>query len=103
MYGRANSTTPSCRFWFPTPRVNKAPPPLRRGRAACYRQRFADHLMRAKPMRFGFFDQLPCASGFTEAQRYRDILDQIDCGDALGFDTAWLGELHFSRPFSILA
>jgi alkanesulfonate monooxygenase SsuD/methylene tetrahydromethanopterin reductase-like flavin-dependent oxidoreductase (luciferase family) len=76
---------------------------LARRRPACYRQRFADHLMRAKPMRFGFFDQLPCASGFTEAQRYRDILDQIDCGDALGFDTAWLGELHFSRPFSILA
>ena len=54
-------------------------------------------------MRFGFFDQLPCASGFTERQRYRDILAQIELGDALGFDTAWLGELHFSRAFSILA
>jgi alkanesulfonate monooxygenase SsuD/methylene tetrahydromethanopterin reductase-like flavin-dependent oxidoreductase (luciferase family) len=28
---------------------------------------------------------------------------QIELGDALGFQTAWLGELHFSRPFSILA
>src|SRR5215475_360740 len=55
------------------------------------------------PMRFGFFDQLPCASGFTEAQRYRDILAQIELGDELGFDTVWLGELHFSRAFSILA
>ena len=54
-------------------------------------------------MRFGFFDQLPCASGFTEHQRYRDILAQIELGDTLGFDTAWLGELHFSRAFSILA
>ncbi len=54
-------------------------------------------------MRFGFFDQLPCASGFTEAQRYRDILAQIELGDELGFDTVWLGELHFSRAFSILA
>src|SRR5207302_9111850 len=54
-------------------------------------------------MRFGFFDQLPCASGFTERQRYRDILAQIELGDALGFDTAWLGELHFSRAFSILS
>jgi alkanesulfonate monooxygenase SsuD/methylene tetrahydromethanopterin reductase-like flavin-dependent oxidoreductase (luciferase family) len=54
-------------------------------------------------MRFGFFDQLPCAAGFTEAQRYRDILAQIDLGDELGFDTVWLGELHFSRAFSILA
>jgi alkanesulfonate monooxygenase SsuD/methylene tetrahydromethanopterin reductase-like flavin-dependent oxidoreductase (luciferase family) len=54
-------------------------------------------------MRFGFFDQLPCASGYTEQQRYQDILAQIELGDALGFDTAWLGELHFSRAFSILA
>ena len=54
-------------------------------------------------MRFGFFDQLPCASGFTERQRYRDFLAQIELGDTLGFDTAWLGEIHFSRSFSILA
>jgi alkanesulfonate monooxygenase SsuD/methylene tetrahydromethanopterin reductase-like flavin-dependent oxidoreductase (luciferase family) len=54
-------------------------------------------------MRFGFFDQLPCAGGFTEAQRYHEILAQIELGDRLGFDTVWLGELHFSRAFSILA
>jgi alkanesulfonate monooxygenase SsuD/methylene tetrahydromethanopterin reductase-like flavin-dependent oxidoreductase (luciferase family) len=54
-------------------------------------------------MRFGFFDQLPCASGDSEQQRYRDIIAQIELGDALGFDTVWLGELHFSRAFSILA
>jgi alkanesulfonate monooxygenase SsuD/methylene tetrahydromethanopterin reductase-like flavin-dependent oxidoreductase (luciferase family) len=54
-------------------------------------------------MRFGFFDQLPCAAGYSERQRYRDILAQIELGDAVGFDTVWLGELHFSRAFSILA
>jgi len=54
-------------------------------------------------MRFGFFDQLPCASGFSEGQRYRDFIAQIELGDALGFDTAWLGEIHFNRAFSILA
>src|SRR5205823_5983768 len=54
-------------------------------------------------MRFGFFDQLPCAAGFSEQQRYQDILAQIELGDAVGFDTVWLGELHFSRGFSILA
>src|SRR5499427_9618594 len=54
-------------------------------------------------MRFGFFDQLPCPSGFSEPQRYRDFIAQIELGDALGFDTAWLGEIHFSREFSILA
>jgi len=48
-------------------------------------------------MRFGFFDQLPCAAGFSEQQRYRDIHGQIVLGDELGFDTVWLGELHFSR------
>lgn len=53
-------------------------------------------------MRFGFFDQLPCASGYTDRQRYQDIIAQIELGDQLGFDTVWLGELHFSRAFSIL-
>jgi alkanesulfonate monooxygenase SsuD/methylene tetrahydromethanopterin reductase-like flavin-dependent oxidoreductase (luciferase family) len=54
-------------------------------------------------MRFGFFDQLPCPPGYSEHQRYQDILAQIDLGDEVGFDTVWLGELHFSRGFSILA
>src|SRR2546428_9390183 len=54
-------------------------------------------------MRFGFFDQLPCADTDSERQRYQDLLAQIELGDALGFDTVWLGELHFSRAFSILA
>jgi len=54
-------------------------------------------------MRFGFFDQLPCAEGFTERQRYHDIMAQIELGDRVGFDTVWLGELHFSRSFSTLA
>ncbi len=54
-------------------------------------------------MRFGFFDQLPCADGHSERQRYEDLLAQIELGDALGFETVWLGEVHFSRGFSILA
>ncbi|MGE4091595.1 MAG: LLM class flavin-dependent oxidoreductase [Candidatus Binatia bacterium] len=54
-------------------------------------------------MRFGFFDQLPCADSQSEVQRYHDMLAQIELGDALGFDTVWLGELHFGRQSSILA
>ena len=54
-------------------------------------------------MRFGFFDQLPCAGTSSERQRYLDLLAQIELGDVIGFDTVWLGELHFSRAFSILA
>ena len=54
-------------------------------------------------MRFGFFDQLACAPGYSEPQRCKDIIAQIELGDAVGFDTAWLGEIHFIREFSILA
>jgi alkanesulfonate monooxygenase SsuD/methylene tetrahydromethanopterin reductase-like flavin-dependent oxidoreductase (luciferase family) len=54
-------------------------------------------------MRFGFFDQLPCADSQSESRRYEDILAQIELGDRLGFDTVWLGELHFGRSSSILA
>lgn len=54
-------------------------------------------------MRFGFFDQLPCAGAHSERQRYHDLIAQIELGEVLGFDTVWLGELHFSRAFSILA
>src|ERR1700758_5769635 len=71
----------------------------------CYLVRSAEtnNRPRGGQMRFGFFDQLPCPSGFSEPQRYRDFIAQIELGDALGFDTAWLGEIHFSRAFSILA
>jgi alkanesulfonate monooxygenase SsuD/methylene tetrahydromethanopterin reductase-like flavin-dependent oxidoreductase (luciferase family) len=31
-----------------------------------------------------------------------DSLAQIELRDELGFDTAWVGELHFSRASSIL-
>ncbi len=54
-------------------------------------------------MRFGFFDQLPCADSQSESQRIEDILTQIELGDKLGFDAVWLGELHFGRSSSILA
>ncbi len=53
-------------------------------------------------MRFGFFDQLPRADWQSESQRYEDILAQIELGDELGLDTAWLGELHFIPGISCL-
>lgn len=31
-------------------------------------------------MRFGFFDQVPCASGFSERQRYQDIICYFNQG-----------------------
>jgi len=54
-------------------------------------------------MRFGFFFQLPCASGQSERGRYRDTLAQIEHGNRLSFDTAWLAELHFVPEFSVLS
>jgi len=54
-------------------------------------------------MRFGFFDQLPCADSQSESQRLQDIIAQIVLGDEVGFDSVWLGELHFGRQSSILA
>jgi hypothetical protein len=56
--------------------------------APCYRvgQRHGEQPAGEGEMRFGFFDQLPCAAGFSEQQRYRDIMAQIVLGDELGFD-----------------
>ena len=54
-------------------------------------------------MRFGFFDQVPRADWQSEQQRYQEILAQIELGDQLGFQTAWLGELHFIPSISCLA
>lgn len=53
-------------------------------------------------MKFGLFYQLPCAPEQDEVTRYHETLEQIIYADELGFDTAWLAELHFNRPFSIM-
>ena len=53
-------------------------------------------------MKFGLFYQLPCAPEQSEAVRYRETVEQIIHADEIGFDTAWLAELHFFQPFSIM-
>ena len=53
-------------------------------------------------MKFGLFYQLPCAPDQSEAERYAETVEQIAHADELGFDAAWLAELHFFRPFSIM-
>lgn len=53
-------------------------------------------------MKFGLFYQLPCAPDQSEATRYQETAEQIILADQLGFDIAWLAELHFFRPFSIM-
>ena len=54
-------------------------------------------------MRFGLFYQASSADGQTHVERYAEMLDLIAIGDTLGFDVAWLAELHFGGAFSLLA
>jgi alkanesulfonate monooxygenase SsuD/methylene tetrahydromethanopterin reductase-like flavin-dependent oxidoreductase (luciferase family) len=54
-------------------------------------------------MRFGLFFQAPEATGQTHADRYAEMLDLAALADTLGFDVAWLAELHFGGAFSLLA
>jgi len=53
-------------------------------------------------VRFGLFYQLPCAPHQAEAVRYQETIDQIVFADQLGYDVAWLAELHFFRAFSVM-
>lgn len=53
-------------------------------------------------MKFGLFYQLPCAPDQSESVRYGETVEQVIHADELGFDTAWLAELHFFRPFSVM-
>jgi alkanesulfonate monooxygenase SsuD/methylene tetrahydromethanopterin reductase-like flavin-dependent oxidoreductase (luciferase family) len=53
-------------------------------------------------VKFGLFYQLPCAADQSEPARYQETIEQIVLADQLGFDVAWLAELHFFRGFSIM-
>jgi alkanesulfonate monooxygenase SsuD/methylene tetrahydromethanopterin reductase-like flavin-dependent oxidoreductase (luciferase family) len=54
-------------------------------------------------MKLGVFFQAPEAEGQTHAERYAEMFDLIVLAEALGFDVAWLAELHFGGAFSLLA
>ncbi|HLJ43646.1 MAG TPA: LLM class flavin-dependent oxidoreductase, partial [Candidatus Binataceae bacterium] len=53
-------------------------------------------------MKFGLFFQLPCAATQSQPVRYQQTIEQIVLADQLGFDVAWMAELHFFRNFSIM-
>ena len=57
---------------------------------------------RAEPAEFGLFFQLPQADGQDVPQRYRDTIAQIVHADRIGWNAAWLAEMHFVREFSVL-
>src|SRR5262245_52739257 len=54
-------------------------------------------------MRFGLFFQAPEASDQSHAERYAEMFDLIELAESLGFDVAWLAELHFGGAFSLLS
>jgi alkanesulfonate monooxygenase SsuD/methylene tetrahydromethanopterin reductase-like flavin-dependent oxidoreductase (luciferase family) len=54
-------------------------------------------------VKFGVFYQAPEADGQTHAERYQEMFELIGLAEELGFDVAWLAELHFGGPFSLLA
>ena len=53
-------------------------------------------------MKFGVFYQMPCAAHQSPAARYQDTIAQCQLADELGFDSAWLAELHFNSRFSVM-
>jgi alkanesulfonate monooxygenase SsuD/methylene tetrahydromethanopterin reductase-like flavin-dependent oxidoreductase (luciferase family) len=54
-------------------------------------------------MRFGLFFQVPEAAGQPHAVRYAEMFELIELAESLGFDVAWLAELHFGGAFSLLS
>src|SRR5712664_33260 len=54
-------------------------------------------------MRFGLFFQAPERAGETHAQRFTEMLELATLADSLGFDVAWLAEIHFGAAFSLLS
>ena len=46
-------------------------------------------------MKHGLFFQIPCHSHQSAAERYRETLYQVELAEDLGFDSVWLGEIHF--------
>jgi alkanesulfonate monooxygenase SsuD/methylene tetrahydromethanopterin reductase-like flavin-dependent oxidoreductase (luciferase family) len=54
-------------------------------------------------MRFGLFFQAPESAVQTHAERYAETLDLAALADTLGFDVAWLAEIHFGGAFSLIS
>ena len=54
-------------------------------------------------MRFGLFFQVPASTGQPHAARYAEMFELIELAESLGFDVAWLAELHFGGAFSLLS
>ena len=54
-------------------------------------------------MRFGLFFQVPALPDQPHAARYAEMFELVELAESLGFDVAWLAELHFGGAFSLLS
>jgi hypothetical protein len=52
--------------------------------------------------RFGTFYELEVRGREpgTEARQFLNVLDQVEAADALGYDSTWFADHHFTRGFS---
>ena len=53
-------------------------------------------------MKHGLFFQIPCHINQSAAERYKETLYQIEMAEDLGFDSVWLGEIHFETALGIM-
>lgn len=53
-------------------------------------------------METGLFFQLPAWPEQQPATRYEETLRQIELAETLGFDAAWLAELHFAANYGVM-
>ena len=53
-------------------------------------------------MKHGLFFQVPCHKHQSAAERYKETLYQIELAEDLGFDSVWLGEIHFEPTLGIM-
>jgi alkanesulfonate monooxygenase SsuD/methylene tetrahydromethanopterin reductase-like flavin-dependent oxidoreductase (luciferase family) len=48
-------------------------------------------------MKFGLFYIMNCPEGMSQAQLYRETIEQIEYAEEAGFDSIWFAEHHFSN------
>ena len=48
-------------------------------------------------MQFGLFSHIPWPEGADQGQVLAETIEQVQHGEALGFESAWFAEHHFSR------
>ena len=54
-------------------------------------------------MDIGLFTEFPCPSGMDEARAFDESMAEMLAAERLGFDTAWLAEIHFQKNRSVLS